>query len=543
METPRSSATEKVDPALRLAGLAFAAADLMFEIDSEGAITFALGAGEQITGRNDAALIGTMWRDLFSPSEDDLLDLLLKGLKPGERQGPLRVAMRDRRAGAPPRHVWLSVCRLPQLSPSVSCAISMTGAVGLQEASDADGLIDPHQFPALAERLIEEAGRGGLPLSLDLVELTGLDDRLAALDPAIAEAERRRLAAALRAESYAGSGAAEVAKDRYALVRSAAAPAGRLDERIQQATGGAIVPSTARLAMDAGSPAQTIRAMRYALDRYIEVGPAAAALGFKATVEQTLKDSLRFRSIVASGAFNLAYQPVVSLADEALHHFEALARFDTYSSPADTIRLAEELDLITDFDLAVVKGVAKALTSAEPDIRIAANISARSLTRPGFVEALLGVTAEAKALRPRLLLEVTETVKLDDLVKAEAILTVLRKAGHVVCLDDFGAGAASLEYLRSLTVDFVKIDGRYVRELTEKSRDAVILTHVVAMCRGLGVATIAEMVETRAVSVMLKAIGVDLGQGWAFGKAGPQPVRPRSPLVAARRVGEREQWG
>ncbi len=540
---PGSREGSGVDPALRLAGLAFAAADLMFEIDAEGGITFALGAGEQITGRTDAALIGTQWRDLFSSSEHELLDLLLKGLKPGERQGPLRVSMRDRRAGTPSRHVWLSLCRLPQLSPSVSCAISMTGAVGLDDPSDEDGMIEPHQFPALAEKLIEEAGRGGLPLSLDLVELHGLNARLAGLAPEAAESERRRLAAALRAESYAGSGAAEVAKDRYALVRSTSSSVSRLNERIQQATGGAIVPSTASLAMEAGAPAQTIRAMRYALDRYIEDGPGAAAEGFKATVERTLKDSVRFKAIVASEAFHLAYQPVVTLADEGLHHFEALARFDANSSPADTIRLAEELDLITDFDLAVVKGVVKALKAAGPDIRIAANVSARSLTRPGFVEALMGATADTPALRPRMLLEVTETVKLDDLAKAESILAELRKAGHVVCLDDFGAGAASLEYLRCLTVDFVKIDGRYVRELTETSRDAVILTHVVAMCRGLGVATIAEMVETRATARLLKDMGVDLGQGWAFGKAMPQPVRERSPVVAARRVGEREQWG
>ncbi len=532
-----------VDVSLRLIGLAFAAADLMFEIDDGGRVTFAMGAAQHLTGRSDVELVGTAWMELFSSADQDLLAVLFKSLKPGERQGPLRVGLHEPTDEAPSRQVWLSLCRLPQTPTKVSCAVSIAGVSGLDAATGADGLIEPGDFQVLADKLIEEAGRAGLPLSLDLVELTGLEARLAGLDAATAEQERRRLAAALRAESYAGSGATEVARDRFALVRSADAPAARLNARLSQAVAGGISPTTARMALDGGSAAQNIRAMRYALDRYIEDGPTAAAEGFKATVERTVRDTLRFKSIVASGAFHLAYQPVVALDDDRVHHFEALARFDADASPADTIRLAEELDLITDFDLAVAQGVAKALKAAKPDISIAANISALSLMRPAFVEALLEVTAKETALRPRLLLEVTETVRLDDLDQAERIISRLRDAGHVVCLDDFGAGAASLEYLRHLKVDFVKIDGRYVRELTDGSRDAMILKHVVGLCRDLKIATIAEMVETRPTARLLKDLGVDLGQGWAFGKPASHPIREAPVAVSARRMGEREQWG
>ncbi len=191
----------------------------------------------------------------------------------------------------------------------------------------------------------------------------------------------------------------------------------------------------------------------------------------------------------------------------------------------------------------MVKGVAKALRAAKSDVRIAANVSALSLMRPAFVDSLLDVTAEETALRPRLLLEITETVRLDDLDQAARVISHLRGLGHVVCLDDFGAGAASLEYLRHLNVDVVKIDGRYVRELTDGSRDAMILKHVVALCRDLKVSTIAEMVETRQTARLLKDLGVDLGQGWAFGKPASHPIREAPVAVSARRMGEREQWG
>lgn len=186
--------------------------------------------------------------------------------------------------------------------------------------------------------------------------------------------------------------------------------------------------------------------------------------------------------------------------------------------------MAEQLGMIVDFDLAVAQTVVKLLATAPAGVNVAVNVSANSLIRPGFTEALLALTAQTPRLRRRIMLEITETGALGDLGAADRIVARLRKAGHAVCIDDFGAGAASLDYLRRLNVDIVKMDGRYIQNLGSASRDATIMKHVVTLCRELGVSVIAEMVETRQAARLARDLGVDLGQGWFFGKPLAKPA-------------------
>ncbi|WP_309642986.1 EAL domain-containing protein [Phenylobacterium sp.] len=530
---------------LQLLGLAFAGADLVFEVNAVGTVTFALGAVEQLAGRPATEFIGSNWTDLVGEGDTDLLSTLIEGLGAGERQGPLRVALASRPPRRLVRHGSLSVFKLPQRTGQISCALSLGAPAAIDQITrGSDGLLHKDSFTSTVAVLLSEAERAGLPVRLDLVELGGLDAAVSGMDAATADRTRRRVAATLRAESFAGVGASEVATDRFALVRPATASTDKLCERLKQASGGQIVAAMAELALDADSPAQNLRAMRYALDRYIEDGPAGAQAGFSATIERTVRDTSRFKAMLASGDFHLAYQPVVSLDGRHLHHFEALARFDPNSSPADTIRLAEELALIADFDLAVARCVAKALFAGAPELKIAVNVSAASLMRQGFVEALLEVTAFDSSIRSRLLFEITETQRISDLPDANLKIAALRAAGHVICLDDFGAGAASLDYLRFLDVDVVKIDGRYIQALDSRPRDVLVLKHVIALCRDLGVTTIAEMVETAQIARLTQELGVELGQGWYFGKPLPEPKWSTPPVTApARRVGSTEQWG
>ncbi len=148
-----------------------------------------------------------------------------------------------------------------------------------------------------------------------------------------------------------------------------------------------------------------------------------------------------------------------------------------------------------------------------------------------------------RLVRRQLLFELTETQVVQDLAAANGALQALRKAGHAICLDDFGAGAASLDYIRRLDVDFVKIDGRYIQSLAARGRDATILKHIVGLCRDLDVATIGEMVETVEAARLARSIGVGFGQGWHFGKPGPLPIPTVDPsqLVRQRR-GIVGQW-
>ena len=532
--------------AVRLLGLVFASADVAFEIDRDGRLGLALGAVEALTGRAERAIAGQPWTVLFTESEHALLADLRHGLAAGERRGPLRVALA--RPDGLARYAALSVFHMPDRGDgALSCALTAAAAgVGTEHPLTDTGLIAPEDFPALAASLLDEAAQAGLPVQLDLVELEGLDAAAAELGEAEGASLKRRVAAALRAEAYGGAGASEVAEDRYVLLRSAQADGGRLQDRLREVCGPTITPQAQSLALDGETAAQNLRAMRYALDRYIEDGASAAATSFAGQVQRTLRDTARFKATLANGAFHLAYQPIASLKDGSTHHHEALARFDANASPADTIRLAEELGLIADFDLAVVGLVARKLADGASGLKVAANVSGGSLAQPGFVERLLAATAFDPRVRPRLLIEVTETQALGDLDEANARLQALRESGHPICIDDFGAGAASLDYLRRLEVDFVKIDGRYVQGLETSPRDVAIVRHVLALCAELGVGAIVEMVESEAAARIARELGATLAQGFHIGRPNAEPVMaakpPPPPPLPARRKGAVDDW-
>jgi len=539
---------------LQFLGLAFCAADLVFEVDRWGLITLALGAAEQLAGTSAAEMHGQHWADLMGSDETDLLAAMLENLRPGERQGPMRVALAPRAGSKLDRHASLSVFRLPQNGGSLSCALSLGAAAPTAVVTRLGGLLDREAFEAATAAAIAEAAASGSSARLALVQLGGLTNAMSALDVPQAEEARRKIAAALRLESHSGLGASEIASERFALVRSSSASEERLTRRILQICGGGVTPITAELVVGGDAPEQGLRAVRYALDRYIAEGADKAADGFESMLTRTAEESAKFRAALTSGSFHLVYQPVVALGDRGVHHHEALTRFEGTDSPAAAIQLAEELGMIMELDFAVAKTVVGVLTDADPRVKIAANVSAVSLMNPQFVGSLVALTATAPKLRPRLLFEITETHKLTDLGGAGRVVASLRELGHPVCLDDFGAGAATLEYLSRLEVDFIKFDGRYIKSLDRQPRDSAVIKHVVALCRELGIGTIAEMIETEEVAAVARRLGVALGQGWLYGKptltirnpvqAAAAPVAAPAPgPLAARRRGATETWG
>ena len=524
-----------------LLGTAFAAADLIFEVDAAGKITFALGSTSGLAVTSNGALDGQNWRNLFCAEDQNLLAALLRSVHGGERKGPMKVTLATDGQDPSGRAAMFSVFRLPDLDgQTMSCALSFGGAASPRpQASPDQNLAPGEDFPAAAKRLLQEAEQAGLALRVDLIQVDGL----AASDAS--DGLRSRVAATLRANSMNGEGAAELGPDRFAVVCSAGQPVSEFQAQLEEAAGASLKPVMASMPLSAGSIDENLRALRYALDQYIGAGAALASIDFGAIVQKTAAETARLKTALSAHAWQLVYQPVVYLeTTERLHHFEALVRFEAGASPQGAVYLAEELGLIVDFDLAVAARVAKVLADGEPKIEIAVNVSASSLMQPAFPAALAKITERNTRLRPRLLLEITETQKLTDLPAANQAIQALRRLGHRVCLDDFGAGAASLDYLRQLDVDFVKFDGRYIKTLKADSRDEVVLRHMVNLCRELRIETIAEMIEAPETAQLAQSIGVGLGQGWCFAKPSADLVYPRQENWApARRKGVVQGWG
>lgn len=507
----------------RFLGFAFASADLLFELDAKGRIGFAMGAVRELLGAGEAELIGRSWRELVAEADHPVIDEFLSGLSAGVRAGP--VGFRLRRldgADASPR-VSLSAFRLGELGGAISCALSLARTAGMKGV----------------EELLQNVGaliaRPTGPLDLDLVELPGLAARVGRPDHGtIVEA----IDAVLRSEAV-GDAAAQVNDERFALVRDAGRSREVLVqslERLSREHGDAFAVNAQSISLPLDEdPDLLLKAVRYSLQRFLEAGADAARQTFEDVLRNTLIAAADFATLVREERFGLAFQPIVALDTGELSHFEVLARFGD-GSPQKTILMAEALDLIEDFDLAV-SGKAAALLRHQDNrgLKLAVNLSARSLVKPFFISRLIGRLGDGRGLKGRLSFELTETAQITDIAAANLLVQQIRNRGFKVSLDDFGAGAATLAYLQGFNVDALKIDGQYVKALSAESRDGAVVRHLVKLCDELGIATIAEMIETEETAEVLRGLGVGYGQGWLFGRPGPTPVYapPAQPLRGA----------
>lgn len=521
----------------RLLGLAFASADLLFELDGAGVVAFAMGAGPA-TGIDPAKTwTGKPLADLLCKASRREVAAALADMTPGARSNSIDVLVNC--PGQQVRRARLRAFQLPALAPAVSCALTWNGAPFALTVPQAAPMLDARGLLEHARALLQDSP--DLSLSFAFVDVPGLSMKGEPNQRATA-----RIEAVLQTASVDGAGAARLAPERFAVVRSAAAP-DDLAEGVREAgraEGVDLLPAAAQAVLEAGiAPDIAVRALRFTLEDVIRQG-AAAGEGFAGRLTRTLQDADRFRSVVRDRSFALHYQPIVDLGTEALHHFEALARFGS-GGPAPTIRMAEELGLIEGFDLAVAEKALQQLRRPGFGLmKVAVNVSGRSLGGDAYVDGLLRMTAAAPEHRKRLMIEVTETAAVSDLDGADRRLRALRAAGIKVCLDDFGVGAASFDYIGQLGLDVVKIDGTFVRDVATSDRARTLIAHLVELCADLKITTVAEMIETDEQAGALKALGVDYGQGWLFGRPAAEPVLP-SPVVAsrARRVGETASWG
>jgi EAL domain-containing protein (putative c-di-GMP-specific phosphodiesterase class I) len=290
---------------------------------------------------------------------------------------------------------------------------------------------------------------------------------------------------------------------------------------------------TVALDGDELAPVDAAKALAFTLRRF--AGSDHFALGsladaFRALVDDTVSRVTRLKTVVQDELLEIAFQPIVRLGDGRVEHYELLARVEPGRSPLELIRFAEGIGMIEEFDLSVCGRAVAHLRTAQGQrgAPVAVNLSGGSLQSAAFMKSLLRLLEAGAVPGRKLLFEITESAQIVDLDPVRAFVEELRGFGHLVCIDDFGAGAASFSYLQALPVDFVKIDGAYVGRLCDSARDRAIVKGMASMCRELGIRTIAEMIEREAQVEHLLELGIELGQGHLFGF----PQRRRLPLAA-----------
>lgn len=562
-----ASATE------RLLAFSFANADVLVEVDAAHRIRYVCGAVQSLLDHTEESLRGRALRELVAPADRVMVAALLRALPNNARLNPVLVRLSA--AGGQPVSAVLGGYRMDSDAPRFYLTLAkarLTAADGTDAGHrDAEtGLLDRHAFTQTVQAKLAAAHEQHAETRLTLLRLDAFDAFKNRVGGDTLARVMEEVGGLLRAMSVDGGSAGRLAEDRFGIMHTPAVDPGMLEKGVADITrendptgaGLGVAGATVDLAAGALSDEDRRRVILYTVRKFADSDGATTvgtlAEGMREILADTVKRVRQFKQILADDRLKIALQPIVALADRRVHHYEALARPADGRAPAGLVGFAEEIGMSPDFDLLVCQKALDLIAAARDGgtaVSIAINLSAVSLESELFVRTLRTILAEYPWAPGQMLLEVTESMRIRDLAAVNAVLQTLRTDGHRVCLDDFGAGASSFPYIQALDVDFVKIDGAYVRGLESQPRDRAILKAMVGLCDDLGIGTVAEMVETEAQAAMLADLGVGYAQGFLFGRpmvdvapparlAGTPVPAPASPARRAlRRRGAVETWG
>jgi len=229
------------------------------------------------------------------------------------------------------------------------------------------------------------------------------------------------------------------------------------------------------------------------------------------------------QSALANGEFELFYQPVVSLKDNKIKSFEALLRWHHPTrglvSPAEFIPVAEDMALIIPLGEWVLRAACAEAATWPDDIHVAVNVSSVQLTNKNLANVVISAIASARIPAAKLVLEITESVFLQDTNSNLATLKKLHELGVQFSMDDFGTGYSSLGYLLSFPFSTIKIDRSFIAGLQDKSESRAIVRAIADLARNLNMRVIAEGVETAQQLEQVRNLGCTDMQGYLFSPA------------------------
>ncbi|MBV9567362.1 MAG: EAL domain-containing protein [Hyphomicrobiales bacterium] len=235
---------------------------------------------------------------------------------------------------------------------------------------------------------------------------------------------------------------------------------------------------------------------------------------------------LDLRNALAAGAFDVYFQPVVSLRTQKIASFEALLRWSHPQrgmvSPADFVPVAEEMGIIVDIGNLVLQKACVECMKWPGDVHVAVNVSSTQFSRSDVTKAVRHALTLSGLPATRLEIEITETTLLQNTHSTRLALETLREMGVRISLDDFGTGYSSLSYLHNFPLDKVKIDRSFLKGIGSSERSLTLLHGVARLSSQLGMTVVMEGVETEEQLKLISAKpGVDQVQGYLFSPAVP----------------------
>ncbi|HEV8077235.1 MAG TPA: EAL domain-containing protein, partial [Marinobacter sp.] len=240
----------------------------------------------------------------------------------------------------------------------------------------------------------------------------------------------------------------------------------------------------------------------------------------------------RIRQALNEDHFRLFCQPIMALdkADANPTHYEILLRLKDAQGqmvpPNAFLPAAERFNLMPQIDIWVIRNtlawMGDQLHGRYPNLHCSINLSGASIGHPECLQTIREQLTKHRVQANRVCFEITETTAMADLKKAQDFIGELRALGCRFALDDFGSGLSSFGYLRHLPVDYLKIDGIFIRELARSPIDRAMVDSINTIGHIMGLKTVAEFVEDGATQEILRQLGVDFAQGYHLGR--PQPL-------------------
>jgi EAL domain-containing protein (putative c-di-GMP-specific phosphodiesterase class I) len=522
----------------RFVALAFCWADFLLEVDISETIVFAGGPWKGLTGLSVDDLKGRKLVDIVHPDDMALMRSLLGVARRQGRIEDVDIRFQGNRSTALPisfagyfledlgKHFFLAM----RVSRNTGAGLAPGGRV----REGGSNLFDADSFADVLGGKLKAAKDAGLEENqLTLINMAGIEELKGRLDDQQLADLNKTLGVYLRANSVDGDSAAQIDEGKFGLVHANDLDVKSLEAQLADVArefdptkkGVTVEAATMQVDADNISEADLANGLVYAINRFKDQGAGGLSMhDLSSNLSSLVKDAAAkvstFKATVANKDFNLVFHPIVNVMTGEIHHYEALTRFEPGVSPFEIITMAEETGLIPEFDLAVVQKGLDFLNTIPRNnpTSIAVNISGQSVASDWYVDNLHKILMDNKWAEGRLLFEITESAKMEDLERANNFIQRLRKDHYHVSLDDFGAGAASFGYLMRLEVDVVKLDGPVVKDAQLARRGKALLESMATLCKNLGIETIAEMVDNKQGLDFVRKCGITYAQGYLFGK-------------------------
>ncbi|WP_369133989.1 EAL domain-containing protein [Modestobacter sp. I12A-02662] len=528
----------------------------LFSCSLSGTVTSAGAAIARLSGRPLREVSGIPAHELLHPSSQDRLQQVLGAARNGATSGtvPLRLLRHADGSDVELPTSW-SVLAGPGEDSTQLVFLRVDGRLG-EERPHPDV---PGQQPdrrQLLARLTCALARAEHPTALLVVDLDHFRMVNASRGHDVGDRLLAGVGARLRAAVSHRQTVARCGDDEFAVIcedtdeHQARALARHLLDTVSEPflLGDTAVQVTASIGV-AVAPAEPV-VPAYDLLRRADTAVHAgknAGRGRVHLFDQTLGEdvahryalAIDLRAALADAALRLEYQPIVDLRSGAVVGMEALARWTHPERgpvpPSNFVTVAEFSGLAPELDRWVVQRAVQDMARLRQagvvpeDAYVAVNLSAASLSDASVLDHLVSCTEDFGLPATQLVVEITETAIMRNTDLAVALLRQLREHGFRVAMDDFGTGYSSLAYLRDLPISTLKLDRSFVADITEQQDALAIVGWVVDLARTVGVAVIAEGVETEEHVALLQQLGCVTAQGWLWG-----PARPMTALLSGR---------